>query len=310
MIVKSMSRKAPTFSQLAGYIAQDGSGGSGRYFARNLYYQGGNQKTVSGLFWDNYQTLPERKNGNALYHEIIVLEPQPHLQRQRQIQILQALAREYCEKRAPYQLAWGRVHFDTKHPHIHLMISANDVGSKTRKRLDRQSFVRIQRDLETFKEVTFPELIEHRVYNKTVSNHVKTKSSEGDMVRRTGRPSKKQTVADTLQTLFAHHTHIDALKDDLGRAGLALYQRGKNWGVENIQTGKRYRLRTLGLDQTFARIVEKSQTRPPAAQPNSTGKPKALSRAEALLKSREKLERHAGRQLTEFERSLDDGYER
>ena len=332
MIVKSMSRKAPTFSQLAGYIGQDGSGGSQRCFARNLYYAGDNQKTVSGLFLDNYRHLPPRKNGNALYHEIIVLEPQPHLPKDRQMQILQALAHEYCEKRAPHQLTWGRVHFDTTNPHIHLMISANEFGSKTRKRLDRKSYARIQRELESYKEVHFPELVEHRVYNKASSDRVKTKASEGEMVRRTGQLSQKQSVAITLKTLFEHHTHVDALKADLRRAGFCLYQRGKQWGVENIETRKRYRLKTLGLDQAFTLIVERSQAQKsePLPKPkenqilSSTSRPKpdltpkekpethapADSRAQALLNAREQLERSAARELSDFDRGLDEERDR
>lgn len=332
MIVKSMSRKAPTFSQLAGYIGQDGSGGSQRCFARNLYYTGDNQKVISGLFLDNYKYLPPRKNGNALYHEIIVLEPQPHLPKDRQMQILQALAHEYCEKRAPHQLTWGRVHFDTTNPHIHLMISANDFGSKTRKRLDRKSYAHIQRELESYKEVHFPELVEHRVYNKASSDRVKTKSNEGEMVRRTGRPSQKQSVRITLKTLFEHHTHVDALKTDLNRAGFCLYQRGKQWGVENIETRKRYRLKTLGLDEAFTLIVERSQAQrgqpetnskdkqiaSPASRPKPNLTPKenpethtlADSRAQALLKAREQLERSATKELSDFNRGLDEGRDR
>jgi len=39
------------------------------------------------------------------------------------------------------------------------------------------------------------------------------------MVRRTGQPSQKQSVGTTLKTLFEYHTHVDALKADLRRAG-------------------------------------------------------------------------------------------
>jgi len=73
--------------------------------------------------------------------------------------------------------------------------------------------------IESYKEVHFPELVEHRVYNKPSSDRVKTKSREGEMVRRTGQPSQKQSVGTTLKTLFEYHTHVDALKADLRRAG-------------------------------------------------------------------------------------------
>ncbi|MEL6667054.1 MAG: relaxase/mobilization nuclease domain-containing protein [Pseudomonadota bacterium] len=310
MIIKSMSRKAPTFSQLAGYIGQDGAGGAERCFARNLHYEGDNQKIVSGLFWDNYQNLPQRKNGNALYHEIIVLEPQPHLTRQRQMQILHALARRYCERRAPHQLAWGRVHFDTPQPHIHLMISSNEIGSKFRKRLDRKSFANIQREVERFKEEHFPELNDQRIYQNERSQTPQIKSNEGELVRRTGEPSKKQQIVDTLSTLLAHHRSEASLRADLNRAGLSLYQRGQSWGVANTQTGKRYRLRTLGLEAAFHDFRTRLEKTPSSKAKTDHASPALDPRAQALLQRRQDLERSADQELGNFDRHLDEGAER
>jgi len=308
MIIRSMSRKAPTFSQLGSYIGQDDEGGGGRCFSQNLYYHGSDQKTISRLFWDNYAHLPERKNGNALYHELLVLEPQPHLPKDKQAQILLDLARQYSEMRAPFQLVWGRVHFDTAYPHIHLMISANEAGSNRRKRLDKQSFSRIQKELEIYKEVSYPELIEGRIYNKTSRNNIKVKASEGEYVRRTGLPSDKQKLAEQLRTLFTHHTHITALKADLSRAGFTLYQRGINWGVKNTKTGKRYRLKTLGLTDDFARIIESTQNH---KQPENNSTPLSPdAREQALINARKQIEHHASQQLIDFERGSDEEHER
>ena len=251
MIVNSMSRKAPTFAQLVGYIGQDGEGGKGRCFSRNLFYDGQDTKTISQQFWNNYQYLPARKNGNALYHELIVLQPQPHLTDDQVTQVLLDLAREYTKRRAPNQLAWGRVHFDTKYPHLHLMLSANDVRGNRRKRLDKASFDQIQKDLELYKEQRWPELIDERVYNKSRNDNIKIKSSEGEFVRRTGKPSNKMQLAQTLATLLSHHQDMSAFQSDLSRAGYELYQRGKQWGVVNVETGKKHRLKTLGLSDSF-----------------------------------------------------------
>jgi len=92
MIIKSMSRKVPTFRQLSTYIGQNKSAQSGQAFCRNLYYEGNDETTVSRIFSENYQHLPKRKNGNALYHEVLVITPQPHMSRAQQRAILYALA--------------------------------------------------------------------------------------------------------------------------------------------------------------------------------------------------------------------------
>ena len=297
MIVKSMSRKAPTFSQLAAYIGQNSVGDSTGCFSRNLYYQGGNQKIISDLFYENYKYLPQRKNGNALYHEVIVLPQQAGLDRDQKTHILQSLANKYCELRAPHQLAWGRVHFDTKFPHIHLMISANDVKSNRRVRLEKQHFGKIQKELEDYKERQFPQLVDERVYTKADKSRLKIKSDEGEMIRRTGAVTVKQRIKSQIETALSQSQDISDFKLKLQGCDLCLYQRGKYWGVENIKTGKRYRLKTLGLSSDF----EAFKMRP--------SKPKD-ERAQALLQRRADMDEHAQEQLSDFDRENSDGFER
>ena len=164
MIIKSMARKAPTFAQLIAYIGRDAAPAPGTTFMRNLYHSGAEERVVAGQFLDNFRHLPKRKNGNALYHEVIVLEGQPSLSKAELNRILCDLAERYCSQRAPNQLAWGRVHHDTEHPHIHLMISANEVRSPKRVRLEKATFAEIQRDLERYKQRRFPELDGRPVY--------------------------------------------------------------------------------------------------------------------------------------------------
>ncbi len=166
MIIKSMSRKAPTFSQLIAYIGQNSDPSLGTVFARNIYADGLDAQAVAGQFLDNYRYLPERKNGNALYHEVIVLGPQAQLEKAQVEAALCDLAERYCSKRAPHQLAWGRVHHDTGYPHIHLMISANAVRSDRRVRLDRKGLAKVQQDLEAWRDEQFPELNGGVIYRK------------------------------------------------------------------------------------------------------------------------------------------------
>ena len=81
MIIKSMARKAPKFAQLITYVSRDADQSPGTMFARNLYHSGADEQVVAGQFLDNCRHLPMRKNGNALCHEVIVLEAQPSIER-------------------------------------------------------------------------------------------------------------------------------------------------------------------------------------------------------------------------------------
>lgn len=286
MIIKSMSRKAPTFGQLAEYIAGGSNAQTGTAFVRNLYASGADRTAVAGQFMDNYRYLPKRKNGNALYHEVIVLEPQGHLAPDEIATALHQLAERYCELRAPRQMAWGRVHLPSSSeavghtksngfPHIHLMISANEVRSDRRVRMERAYFANVQRELEAWSAKTLPELNARIVYGYEAEKHTpKQPNQEGEMVRRTARPSDKQRVYECVHGALRRSDNRAELDRALHAAGMKLYRRAKTWGVET-PNGRRYRLRTLGLADYFDRVPEKPQ---PARAPKASD-----ARAQELL---------------------------
>lgn len=301
MIIKSMSRKAPTFGQLASYIARGSHCEAGTAFVRNLYASGDDRTEIVEQFFDNYQYLPARKGGNALYHEVIVLEPQPHLAPEQVDAALHDLAARYCERRGPHQLAWGRVHLETEFPHIHLMISANAVRSDRRVRMDRAYFAEVQRDLERWQAEHLPELRARVIYGReNEKQSPKQPAQEGEMVRRTKSPSRKQVVFDQVKSAIEKAADHADLDQHLNQAGFELYKRGQTFGVMDRNTDKRYRLKTLGLDTAFAAL---SRTRSDDAEPH-TGKT-TDKRADLLL--RQRMETAARHQLREGQR---DGPER
>ena len=133
-----------------------------------------------------------------------MLEPQGHLAPDIVEHALHDLAGRYCEMRAPRQLAWGRVHHDTDFPHIHLMISANEVRSDRRVRMEKAYFANVQRDLERWRSVHLPELKAHVVYgHEAVKQTPKQPRQEGEMVRRVSEPSEKQRIFEVVRSILA-----------------------------------------------------------------------------------------------------------
>ena len=285
MIIKSMARKDPTFWQLAQYIERDASGDA---FTHNLMQSGADTSAVANAFDENHAYLPKRKRGNALYHEIIALEPQPHLSPDRQITVLNQLAARYCERRAPDQMAWGKVHLDTDYPHLHLMISANAKSSAKRHRLSKVQFTEIQRDVEGFALAQFPELEGRAIYNRSgQARTTPTKPNrEGELERRTKRPSAKTQVADQLRQILGSSDNA-SLVADLGAAGFDLNKRGRNYIVTNTDTGRKYRLKTLGLETDLAAAMAREK--------------QTDDRAQTLLKRRAELEDRIQNHLHDFE---------
>lgn len=257
-----MSRKAPTFAQLFDYIGRSSGPASGTAFVRNLYSEGQSREEVTAQFLENYRYLPERKGGNALYHELVALEPQPNLSDGEIEAALHELAEQYCQMRAPHQLAWGRVHHDTEFPHIHLMISANAVRSDRRVRMDRSYFANVQRNLERWQAEHLPEIKGQPVYNRQTEKETPRQPiQEGEMVRRTKSPSRKRQVFETVRAIFDEGSGRAHAEKTLRMAGFGLYQRGKNWGVVDLNSGRRYRLQTLGLQPIFDRLIARDQNR-------------------------------------------------
>lgn len=302
MIIKSMSRKAPTFGQLMDYIARGSSAQTGTAFVRNIYASGDDRAAIVGQFLDNYRYLPELKGGNALYHELIALEPQPHLAPEVVETALHELAERYCAQRAPHQLAWGQVHTDTDFPHIHLMISANAVRSDRRVRMDRAYFGRVQRNLEHWREENLPQLRARVIYGDGHEKRTpKVPAQEGEMVRRTQTPSKKQLVFERLHSVLMQAASRKEALRAVETCGLQLYKRGQTWGVTDQQSGKRYRLRTLGLLPVFHALPERTS---PNSRSGSTPEPQDPRAIDML---RRRIETNAQTRLDGFDSDRTDG---
>ncbi len=301
MIIKSLARKRPGFKQLIGYIGR----GGGEGFSRNLY--GLEHPTgVAEAFEKNHALLPKRRNGNALYHEVIVLPPQPGLSRARQAAILHDLAQRYCELRAPDNLAWGRIHLDTDNSHIHLMISANAAQSKSRTRLSKARFAEIQIEMERETRAQFPDLQDRVIYDRVPDASRKSAPVREDaMIRAAKRPTRKSAIRSQFEAALHQSNSADDLARTLASHSLDLYKRGKHLGLRDTNTGARYRLVTLAVEdqlksrqRDWLRRIEPEQTPETKAQPND---PKPDPRTDELLRQRQNQQERAERMLREFD---------
>ena len=90
MIIKSMSRKDPSFEQLTSYmLAADGASIELRH---NLPVAANTAEQVISEFQKEHARLPFRANGTAMFHEILALEPNLERSRKKQIVALRKIA--------------------------------------------------------------------------------------------------------------------------------------------------------------------------------------------------------------------------
>jgi hypothetical protein len=247
MIIKSMARKQPSFRELVEYFHKEAS--QAETLCHNLW--GEDPGAAIADFEQNHGFLPTRKGANSLYHEIISLPQNVDWARDRQEQALLDLGRRYLQERAPDQLGYGVIHYEREHLHLHLCLSSNAAGSKTRHRLPKAQFAAIQRDLEGYQRETYPELGQEQRYGQKRAPQA-VRAREGQMKQHQRKPTQKEQVKQILQMQLDQAENHSAFKAALVAEGWQLYQRAGVWGVEKIDTGRRYRLKTLGQAEFFA----------------------------------------------------------
>ena len=241
MIVKSMSRKVPSFGQLIGYIDRDED--AERYRIRhNLAAR--DPELVRHEFETNASLLQKRKNGVYLYHEILSISRAQGLSDEQQKERLYQIAQQYIAARCPDNLVYGGLHHDKEHSfHFHLMMSSNRAGDTKRLRLDKSQFRDIQVKLEEHVLREYPELEQKLAIGKRSDRRLN--QAEVELERRTGQRPQRQSVLERVQEALASSRDRYAFLSALGRSDLELYVRGKNLGVIDLESGKKHRINTL-----------------------------------------------------------------
>lgn len=243
-----MSRKVPSFGQLLGYIDRE-AGGEAYTLRHNL--RGRDHQSIEQEFSRNADLLQQRRGGTYLYHEIISISRAQGLAAELQKARLLEIVQEYVAARCPDNLVYGGLHQDKDHSfHFHLMISANRANDPKRLRLSKQQFREIQVRLEAHVLQSFPELEQKLAIGKRSDR--KLKQAEVELERRTGKRPERDPVLSRIREALEASLDHDSLRSALGHENLALYIRGKNLGVIDLETGKKHRLNTLDPELMLA----------------------------------------------------------
>lgn len=303
MIIKSVTRKQASFGQLMDYLER-GRPDERFRFHHNLYSH--RRDAVREEFELNAQHLKKREGGVFLYHEILSIKKAQKLSELRQKELLFEIAKNYLFSRAPRSLAYGVLHDDKgEHLHYHLMISANEVDSSERIRLSKSQFAEIKKQLETWVLERYPELEQTRVMGKAASGE-KLSRAGGELKRRTGKTPQRDDLKAQLRSIFRLSEDRADFFTLLERAQVKVYVRGQTIGFEDLKTGRKHRLKTLGLEDEFADVnarisrsaqPQAQQTRPEPHErakshqepPQSTTRPPSGMTDEAIQAAQERL---------------------
>lgn len=276
VIIKSMSRKTKSFSQLY-YYMKNGSSLSSEYdmFRHNLYTT--QDKDIVREFLDNAQFVKSRKNGNYLFHEVISITKSSKLTLDEEKQRLLDIIQVYVQKRCNRNLVAGYLHDEKdNNVHYHLMISSNEVDSPVNQRLTKFEFDKAKQETEKYVIATYPELEQDILISATSKQRkVRQSNKANEIKRRGGRLEKREQVFETLNSIFAQSKSMQDLFARLVQNNIQMYNRGKTIGFITLEDGKKYRLKTLKLEAEFKEF--ETRISEPARSQKEEDKKKAQS---------------------------------
>ena len=265
MIIKSMSRKEPSFGQLTTYMTDEKSDRD-YDLHHNLFSR--DPEAIAQEFERNSQLLAKRRNGNYLYHEILSIDTRRIGQNRNVKEALRMLALGYVEKRCARNMVYGAMHQDHDgHLHYHLMISANERDDRKRLRLPKAKFDQAKRETEQLALSQFPELEQSEVMTAPLEKKIARREQRDsrkatEVKKRGGRLSRRDQLTQEISALMAYANSQAEFERLLRGKGFEFYTRGKHHGVraieiaEGAKKGKVHRFATLGVTDDYAAFLE------------------------------------------------------
>ena len=266
MIIKSMSRKEPSFGQLVAYMSDEKSD---RAFDLHHHVFTRDPEDIAAEFEDNARLLGKRKGGNYLFHEILSLDTRECGQGREVKEKLRLLAFEYIEHRCARNMVYGAMHRDHEgHLHYHLMISANERGDKSRLRFSPGQLAKTKREVERHCREVYPELKQPEVMDQSPEDRDKRRDQrksqkQQEMEKRGAKLTKKEQLAQELRGMMAYAKSQVEFERLLQDRGFTLRQRGSNWVIDRIaredetQKTKPHRFSTLGIHADYETFLDR-----------------------------------------------------
>ncbi|EGG94894.1 hypothetical protein IMCC1989_2164 [gamma proteobacterium IMCC1989] len=198
-----------------------------------------------------------------LYHEVISLTRSKTVPLDKQKECLLNIVNEYCNERCPNNLVAGFLHEEHQRDiHYHLMISANELDSPHKHRLNKKAFEQVKKNAELNVLKHYPQLEQVPVITKEKEGKGKYSNKEQQMKQRTRQPSHKDQLIERLRMIFESTTSPEHLFRQLADDKLELYTRGKHTNIKDIARDSKHRLVTLNLADEFQEVLVRLKLEP------------------------------------------------
>lgn len=257
MIIRTMSRKTPSFYQIVRYFDRHN-----RDQDYNIKHniRSGSQEDIIEEFLKNSQHIKTRKNGVYMYHEVLSLSKGSKLPKQRQKEILKEIVSEYIKARADKNLVYAVLHDEpNRYLHYHIAISSNERNKQKKLRLPKESFKALKRQTEKYVLQNFPELEQKPTIQTQRPKQIEKISQKGiEQKRRTGELPQREQVKENLGEVLRSKTKQEFF-EKLQKYKLGLNEPGKRKYIsfKDLTTGRNHRVNTLGLSDQFREMSDR-----------------------------------------------------
>lgn len=245
MFVKILSRKNPSFKQLAEYILKDRTLSKSTKDILKHNLKGTSIEAIVKEFERNetFRTFT-RKDQVALFHEIISLSSNE--EHYIPDEVMLDLTRKYLDLRGAKGMYLAALHRDTEHLHAHVMTSALEYATGKAHRISRSALQDIKILLQDYHLQKYPEITESFCNHSEGRSYAKNK--EYHRRHKEERTKLKESVQQQVQDLFKQSKSFDEFLALLRDNGLHHYER--NGIATGLTIGEtKIRFTRLGMTQ-------------------------------------------------------------
>lgn len=262
MIIHTLSKKSPhMFGVIVDYLAA-GRAESDPARGFNLWASPEDPEAVKQEFLRNYAQHHCKQRGRVvLMHEII--SPDPEDAEKVTPEMLHDIAEKYLEARAPEAMGYLVYHEkldqnNRPQPHVHILLSGNKISSKRSIRLSKEQYGEVRQNVARYAYEKYGLSQAYEQENEGqkkefTKEKVKRVQREVQRGKRDKSLSKKEQVETVFRTLFSGAGDKALFDQAMREAGFAWNRTGKNPSVIDIASGKKYRLKTLGMVEDYER---------------------------------------------------------
>ncbi len=222
MFVKILSRKNPSFKQLAEYILKDKTPYKSAKGILKHNIKGSTVEAIVKEFERNetFRTFI-RKDQIALYHEIISLSSNE--ENYIPDEVMMDITQKYLDLRGTKGMYLAALHRDTEHCHAHIMTSALEYCTGKAHRVSKSALQDIKLLLQDYHLQKYPEIIESFCDHSKGRSFAKNK--EYHRRHKEERTKLKESVQHQVQDLFKQSKSFDEFLALLRDNGLHHYER-------------------------------------------------------------------------------------